>query len=85
MNIKVPLAQCQFDAMVSFTYNEGVKAGLYSAVNTLNPKAPDVFLEYEYAGPTHHLLAGLVNRREMERKLFLQAPWPPHNVQAIAA
>ena len=74
--VTVPLAQHQFDALVSFTYNLGpgtlqhsdllsfLNAGQYS-------RAGDAFLEYDHADGV--VVPGLARRREAERMLFLSA------------
>jgi lysozyme len=71
--VKVPLSQGQYDALVSFTFNEGagrlqtstllklLNAGDYAAV-------PVQFMQWVYGGGTK--LPGLVTRREAEVKLF---------------
>lgn len=72
--VTVLLTQGQFDALVSFAFNLG---GGNLASSTLLRKlnvddysgAADEFGRWVYAGKTK--LAGLVRRREAERKLFL--------------
>jgi lysozyme len=73
-DVTVPLTQNQFDALVSFTFNEG-QGHLASStlLNLLNQKA--------YLGAANQFFAwnkvngatdqGLVNRRAAERALFL--------------
>lgn len=71
--IRVPLAQPQFDALVSFTYNLG--SGVLER-STLRRKlnrgeydeVPEQFLRYVWAGGRK--LAGLVRRRRAEALLF---------------
>lgn len=80
--VKVPLTQNQFDALVSFTYNEGTGALENSALLVkLNEK--------DYQGAANHFLAWdkitdpttgekvvcdtLVERRREESRLFLSA------------
>lgn len=79
-NVKVPLTQCQFDALVSFTYNEGTFAFKESTLlRKLNTK--------DYAGAADQFLVWnkitdpktgrkveydtLTKRRAAERRLFL--------------
>ena len=81
--VEVPLAQPQFDALVSFTYNLG-PANLSSStlLRLLNEgNATDAAMEFDrwvIAGGMP--LAGLVRRRAAERALFESAtpsPQPP--------
>lgn len=72
--VTVPINQNQFDALVSFTYNVGVKAfGDSTLLSLLNQKkylpASDQFLRWTKAGSK--TLPGLVLRRSEERDLFL--------------
>ncbi len=78
--VKVPLMQNQFDALVSFTYNEGTFALKNSTLlKKLNVKdyqgAAEEFLLWDkITSPTTHLkqeCATLKARRTEERKLFL--------------
>jgi lysozyme len=71
--VTVQLNQNQFDAMVSFTYNEGdgtlEKSSVLRELNSENfSAAMQVMLEYDYAGGKPS--AGLLNRRENEIALF---------------
>jgi lysozyme len=71
--VRVPLKQGQYDALVSFTYNEGagrlqtstllkvLNAGNYAAV-------PSQLMEWVFGGGVK--LPGLVARREAEAALF---------------
>lgn len=73
---KVELAQHEFDALVSFVYNVGIRAFLGStALRKLNAGdrhgAADALLMWDKA--SHHVMAGLHKRREDERALFLNA------------
>lgn len=75
-NVKVGLSQAQFDALVSFTYNVGPHAFLGSSVlSKLNAGdtagAADALLLWDRAA--HHVVPGLLHRRQDERKLFLSA------------
>lgn len=72
--VKVPLAQNQFDALVSFAFNVGLGAlGGSTLLKLLNERkykaAADQFPRWVMAGGQR--LPGLVRRREAERKLFL--------------
>lgn len=72
--VKVPLKQNQFDALVSLTYNIGVGAFKNSTLlKKLNlgdyQEAANQFDVWVNAGGKR--LQGLVNRRAMEKKIFL--------------
>lgn len=74
-NVKVPLNQNQFDALVSFTYNCGAGALQRSTLlELLNQgkyeEAADQFDVWNKSGNT--VLAGLVKRRAKEKELFLK-------------
>jgi lysozyme len=80
-DVKVPLTQNQFNALVSFTYNEGTGALAEShLLIKLNQKdfagAADEFLKWdEITSPTTHqkeVLNDLYVRRTKERALFLK-------------
>jgi lysozyme len=72
--VKVPLEQCQFDALCSFTYNLGGKAFMSS---TLLKKVNDrdfgaaamEFGRWVHAGG--HIVDGLIKRRSAEAQMFL--------------
>lgn len=71
--VKVPLAQCQFDALVSFTYNCGEgslrKAVFLAHLNSDNVAAvPRVMLEFDTAAG--HVLPALLRRRKAEAAMF---------------
>ena len=71
-----PLSQCQFDALVAFTFNVGVTAFETSTMaKLLNTGAIQgaaaQFLKWNHAGG--HVSAGLTRRRAAERDLFLSA------------
>ena len=94
--VEVPLQACQFDALVSFTFNVGVGAFRRS---TLRERliardyagAEAEFSRWIYAGG--RVLKGLVKRREAERRLFAGAlessfavqaePLPPRSVERV--
>jgi lysozyme len=71
-NIKIPLNQNQFDALVSYVYNTGGSSTLYRLINT---KAPDRDIKSWMT--THYITAdgvempGLIKRRKAECTLFL--------------
>lgn len=72
--VKVDLTQGQFDALVSFTYNLGVRSlSTSTLLRKLNAGdyagAADEFLRWNKAGGK--VLNGLTRRREAERALFL--------------
>ena len=72
-NVKVPLIQNQFDALVSFTFNVGVGAFTASTLlKLLNQKqydqVPTQLLRWTRAGG--QVVQGLVNRRNNEIKLW---------------
>lgn len=72
--VKVGLTQGQFDALVSFTYNLGVRSlstsTLLRKLNTGDyAGAAEEFLRWNKAGDK--VLNGLTRRREAERALFL--------------
>lgn len=78
--VKVPVNQHQFDALVSFTYNEGTGALSGSTLlHKLNQAdyadAADQFLAWnKITDPktgNHIVLDTLVHRRQQERQLFL--------------
>jgi lysozyme len=75
--VTVPLTQCQFDALVSFTYNVG--CGNFKRSTMLK-----LLNASDYLGASRQFLAwnkikgevskGLTNRRMDEMKLFLREP-----------
>lgn len=72
--VKVTLAQHEFDALVSFSYNVGKTALANSSLLTLlnageRAKAADQFLRWDKAGGK--IVKGLTNRRKAERAMFL--------------
>jgi lysozyme len=82
---KVPLKQCQFDALVSFAYNVGsdidsdaIAEGLGDSTLMRKLNSGDVsgsaeeFKKWNKAGGK--VLSGLTRRREAERLLFLGDP-----------
>lgn len=75
LNVKVPLEQCQFDALVSFVFNLG--AGAFKGSTLLKKLnsgdydgAADELLRWNKAGG--RVLAGLTKRRISERIMFLE-------------
>jgi len=76
--INVPLSQCEFDALVSFTFNLGsgnlATSTLRNKLNGHDRKAAaDEFLKWVNAGGKK--LSGLVRRRKAERAMFLGENW----------
>jgi lysozyme len=72
--VTIPLIQCEFDALVSFTFNVGAAAFkgstvlyLLNAGNIVG--AEEQFGHWVYAG--HMLSSGLVNRRKIETAMFM--------------
>ena len=75
--VKVPLNQNQYDALVSLAYNIGVSAFLNSTLfKKLNAKdykgAAEQFPRWNRAGGK--VMRGLTNRRASEKRLFGKAP-----------
>lgn len=73
-NVKVPLTQNMFDALVMFTYNVGIGAFLQSTLlKKLNSGdyegAKNEFYRWN-KGSNKQVLEGLVNRRKYEAELF---------------
>lgn len=74
--VAVPLAQHEFDALVSFAYNVGIEAlagsTLLKRLNANDKKgAADQFLRWNRADG--RVMSGLTRRREAERAMFLGA------------
>jgi lysozyme len=73
-DVKVPVTQNQFDALACFTYNVGIGAfGSSTLLRKLNAGdysgAANQLLLWNKAG--NKVVAGLTNRRQSERSLFL--------------
>lgn len=73
-NVKVPLTQNQFDALVCFAYNVGINvfksSTLLKKINVEDFEgAANEFLRWNRAGGK--VLTGLIKRREAENRLFL--------------
>jgi lysozyme len=70
-NVKVPINQNQFDALVSHTWNTGGSDTLFELVNR---KAGDAYIrdwfETKYITANGKMLKGLVNRRKEEANLY---------------
>jgi lysozyme len=68
------LNQCQFDALVAFSYNVGTGALVKSTLlkkakaNSADPSILDEFLKWNKAGGK--VLSGLTNRRREEANLY---------------
>ena len=74
--VTVPIKQCQFDALVSFTYNiGGGNFGASTLLRKLNEGNYDspVFEFGKWTRGGGVILPGLVRRREAEAKLFMGA------------
>lgn len=76
-DVDVAINQCQFDALVSFTFNDGGAALAHSTLlRDLNEgdtqSAANEFLKWDYCAGKES--EGLENRRRAERDLFLEAP-----------
>ena len=72
-NVKVPLTQNQFDALVSYVYNTGGSQSLY---NLINKKSSDEqirwWFENKYITGGGKVLAGLIRRRKAEADLYFK-------------
>jgi GH24 family phage-related lysozyme (muramidase) len=68
--VKTPLAQCEFDAAVSFVFNEGVPKGWVNAINSKDyeNQVPITLMKYVYVKKKRW--AGLVKRRADELSLW---------------
>lgn len=70
-NIKVPINQNQFDALVSHTWNTGGSETLFNLVNkNPNSSAIRMWFETKYITVNGKELRGLVNRRKEEANLY---------------
>jgi lysozyme len=70
-NVKVPVNQNQFDALVSFTWNTGGSQTLFKMINDkkdINTIAQ--WLKTHYTTGGGKVLQGLINRRNAEAELF---------------
>ena len=74
-DVKVPLLNHQFDALVSFCYNIGVgnfhNSSLLKIVNVhqFDTEIPELFMRWKYA--KGEILMGLVRRRNAEAYLYM--------------
>lgn len=73
--VMVPLKQCQYDALVSFTFNLGVTQLRQSTLLSLLNKGrccavPEQIRRFVFAGRPPVKSKGLVERREREAKLW---------------
>jgi lysozyme len=68
--VKIPLKQCQFDALVSYTFNRG-KGGIIEL--SKNSKTPQEYADniVKYWGKAERYKDALIKRRQAERELFL--------------
>lgn len=78
-SVKVNLTQNQFDALCSFTYNEGISAEAHSTLLTLLNSgdfrgAANHFLDWDKEHENGKLVTspGLLKRRQDEMELFLK-------------
>ena len=79
-NVKVPLNQNEFDALVSWTYNLGETNLINSTMlDELNEGkyelVPSEMMKWVKAGKPKKTLKGLVNRRRAEGLLFMGKDW----------
>lgn len=69
--VKVPLKQCQFDALVSHTYNTGGSNTLFNLINNeANDESIKKWFETKYITGGGKVLKGLIERRKAESKLY---------------
>jgi len=70
-NIKIPLTQNQFDALVSHVYNTGGSNTLYNLINKkADPASIRRWFETKYITADGKKLQGLIRRRKAEADLF---------------
>ena len=70
-NIKIPLTQNQFDALVSYVYNTGGSNTLYNLINKkADPAIIRRWFETKYITADGKKLPGLIRRRKAEADLF---------------
>lgn len=68
---KVVLKQCQFDALVSHTYNTGGSNTLFNLINNeANDESVKKWFETKYITGGGKVLKGLIERRKAESKLY---------------
>lgn len=70
-NIKIPLTQNQFDALVSFCWNCGSSNTLFSLINNKSIHVYDWWVSHYIKGGGK-ILNGLVRRRKAEADLFIK-------------
>ena len=70
-NIKIPINQNQFDALVSHTYNTGGSETLFELINS-NSENKRIYHWFvnTYITSRGNLIIGLVKRRKIEAELF---------------
>lgn len=69
--VKVSLKQCQFDALVSHTYNTGGSNTLFNLINNeANDESIKKWFETKYITGGGKVLKGLIERRKAESKLY---------------
>lgn len=84
--VKVPLAQHEFDALVSFHFNTG-RIGTASAIDVLNAGGDryEVVRRLKFFNKAGgRRMIGLVRRREDEGRMFLNAEYPPDPIPVYA-
>lgn len=70
-NIKIPINQNQFDALVSHTYNTGGSDTLFELINSdAGKKRIHDWFVNTYITSKENLIQGLVKRRKIEADLF---------------
>lgn len=77
--VRVPITQNQFDALVSFTFNLGIKSLMQSTLLSLlnQGKAKDAGAQFHrWCNAGGKRVEGLVRRRAAEADLFLRAAQP---------
>ena len=72
-NIKIPLRQHQFDALVSHTYNTGGSETLFALINAGSPsEIIRNWMETSHITGNKIVLNGLVRRRKAEAELYFK-------------
>jgi lysozyme len=70
-NVKIPLTQNQFDALVSHTWNTGGSDTLFELINRKSgEKYIRDWFETKYITANGKMLKGLVSRRKEEANLY---------------
>ncbi len=72
-NIKIPLTQNQFSALVSYVYNTGGSSTLYRLINNkASDKEIRTWFETKYISAGGKTLPGLMRRRKAEADLYFK-------------